>query len=149
MNSSGNAPLPLGPTTHQRMARASSATSGSTSADDNTQTPSEAPWVGPVTKKNKTPKATKGTHVTPPKGGATAVFPPTQLTPHASNPLDMGTNAEPPDEGHPPLRELIPQSSFRIPPKTWGQVWKQLSSLTSPPRNWRLPPPLRESKMNS
>jgi hypothetical protein len=40
-----------------------------------------------------------GTHVTPPKGGATAVFPPTQLTPHASNPPDMGTNAEPPDGG--------------------------------------------------
>jgi hypothetical protein len=27
------------------------------------------------------------------------VFPPTQLTPHASNPPDMGTNAEPPDGG--------------------------------------------------
>jgi hypothetical protein len=99
MNSSGNAPLPLGPTTPQRRARASSATSGSTSANNDTQTPPEAPWVGPVTKKNKTPKATKGTHVTPPKGGATAVFTPTQLTPHASNPPNMGTNAEPPNEG--------------------------------------------------
>ncbi len=27
------------------------------------------------------------------------MFPPTQLTPHASNPPDMDTNAEPPDEG--------------------------------------------------
>jgi hypothetical protein len=100
MNSSSNIPLPLGPTTCQRTARALSATSGSTSADDDTQTPPEAPWVGPVTKKNKAPKATKGTHVTPPpKGGATAVFPPTQLTPHVSNPPNMGTNAKPPNGG--------------------------------------------------
>jgi hypothetical protein len=99
MNSSGNALLLLEPTTRQQTARASSATRGSTSADGATKTPPEAPWVGPVIKKNKTPKATTGTHVTPPKGGATAVFLPTQLTPHASNPPDMDMNTEPPDGG--------------------------------------------------